>query len=139
MLHEMITGPIIAACIDVSRELGAGFTESVYHRALLICLSERGLSARSEVPLKVWFRGEVVGDFVADIVVEGKVIVELKAVSKLLPEHQAQLINYLEATGLEVGLLANFGTARAQVRRCERRSGRTVWVPESAAPGTRCE
>jgi GxxExxY protein len=133
MLHEELTGPTIAACIDVSRELGAGFTEAVYHNALLICLSQRGLSAGSKVPLKVWFRGEVVGDFVADIVLEGKVIIELKAVSKLLPEHQAQLINYLQATGLEVGLLVNFGTSRAEVRRCERRGGCAVWT--SGTPG----
>ena len=90
--------------------MGAGFLESVYGKALLLVLKERGLRAESQVPLKVSFRGQIVGDFFADIVVEGKVILELKAVKTLTPENSAQILNYLKATGKEVGLLVNFGT-----------------------------
>ncbi len=75
---------------------------------------------RSQVPLKVKFRGEVVGDFFADIMIDDKLIVELKAVKALLPEHQAQVINYLKATGTDVGLLVNFGTPKLEIKRLYR-------------------
>ena len=90
MLHEELTEKIIAACFDVSNELGAGFLESVYVKALLIALTDRGLMAQSQVPLKVKFRDHIVGDFYADIVVENRIILELKAVKNLAPEHQAR-------------------------------------------------
>lgn len=126
MKHRDLTSEIIAACYEVSRELGPGFLESVYQRALVIALSDRGLAVCREVPISVYFRGQAVGEFQADILVEGCVIVELKACERLAPEHQAQLINYLNASELEVGLLVNFGTASPEIRRCSRRerSGR---------------
>ncbi len=127
MQHEELTGEIIHACFVVAQDLGAGFVESVYHKALMIALEERGLSAESQVPLQVRFHGHVVGDFVADIVVGRAVLVELKAVRALQPEHQAQLINYLNATGTEVGLLINFGTAKPEIKRCRRTEGRMKW------------
>ncbi len=102
---------------DVSRELGAGFLESVYEKALLVALKQKGLNAVSQVPLQVKFRGAVVGEFYADILVEGKVVVELKAVKSILPEHKAQVINYLKATGIEVGLLINFGNPKLEYYR----------------------
>ena len=102
-------------------ELGAGFLESVYERALLLALRQKGLSVVSQHPIRVEFRGQSVGDFYADLFVEGKVIVELKAVKAIVPEHQAQVINYLKATGIEVGLLINFGSAKLQYRRFTRR------------------
>ena len=120
MLYEELTGRILEACFDVIKELGAGFLESVYERALLIALRQKGINARAQVPLSVRFRGEVVGEFFADLLVEEKVIVELKAVRALVPEHQAQLINYLKATGIEVGLLVNFGNPRLEYRRLHR-------------------
>ncbi|HEX9023672.1 MAG TPA: GxxExxY protein [Geobacteraceae bacterium] len=120
MLHEEITEKIIAACFDVSNELGAGFLESVYEKALLIALTDRGLGAQSQVPLQVTFRGQIVGDFFADIVVENKILLELKAVKDLAPEHQAQTINYLKATGIEIGLLVNFGNPKLEYRRFQR-------------------
>ncbi len=102
-------------------ELGAGFVESVYEKALLLALKQRGICAVNQHPLRVMFRNECVGDFYADIVVEGRVIVELKAVKALLPEHQAQIINYLNATGITVGLLVNFGNPRLEFKRFTRR------------------
>ncbi|MBT0652217.1 GxxExxY protein [Geobacter luticola] len=121
MLYEDLTKSILGACFEVMNELGAGFLESVYEKALMIALCDRGLAVHSQVPLSVLFRGEKVGEFFADIFVEGKVIVELKATKSLAPEHQAQLINYLNATGKEVGLLVNFGPTKLEYRRLERK------------------
>jgi GxxExxY protein len=107
--HRDLTERIIGAFYGVYNELGFGFLESVYHRAMLIALNDLGLTAESEVKLSVCFRGHVVGDFDADIFVERKVILELKAVEELCSAHEAQLINYLRASDIEVGLLLNFG------------------------------
>ncbi|MGI8965943.1 MAG: GxxExxY protein [Limisphaerales bacterium] len=120
MLHEELTGKILAASFDVMNELGAGFLESVYERALAIVLQERGLLIRIQHPLTVKFRGHSVGEFWADILVEEKVLVELKAVKALMPEHQAQLINYLKATQIPIGLLINFGNPKLEYRRLTR-------------------
>jgi len=92
MKHEKLTREILGACFEVINELGAGFVESVYENALIIALREKGLHAEKQQPLKVEFRGQVVGEFFADVLVEDEVIVELKAVKALLPEHQAQVI-----------------------------------------------
>ena len=120
LLYEELTSKIIEACFEVINELGAGFLESVYQQALLIVLAQKGLRARSQAPISVMFRGQSVGEFYADILVEDKVIVELKAVSALAPAHQAQVINYLKATGIEVGLLINFGQPRLEYKRLHR-------------------
>jgi GxxExxY protein len=120
MIHQELTKRILGACFEVANELGPGFLESVYEKALLIALAGRGLEAEAQVPLEVRFRGQTVGAFVADILVERKIIVEVKAVKALAPEHQAQLINYLNATGLEVGLLVSFGGPRVEWKRCHR-------------------
>ena len=118
--HEQITKSVIGCAFEVINELGAGFLESVYEKALLLVLRQKGLSAISQHPVRVMFRGECVGEFFADIFVEGKVIVELKAVKAIAPEHQAQIINYLNATGIEVGLLINFGNAKLEYKRFTR-------------------
>ena len=118
--HEQITRSVIGCAFAVINELGAGFLESVYEKALLLVLRQKGLSAISRYPVKVMFRGECVGDFYADIFVEEKVIVELKAVKAIAPEHQAQIINYLNATGVEVGLLINFGNPKLEYKRFTR-------------------
>ena len=120
MKYEELTSEIIATCFEVNKELGTGFLESVYEKALMIALRKHQLSAEAQVPLTVFFQGEVVGQFFADILVEQKVMLELKAVIHLLPEHQAQVINYLKATEIEVGLLINFGTPRVEVKRLYR-------------------
>ena len=107
--HRDLTEQIIGAFYDVYNELGFGFLESVYHKAMLIALADLGLCAESEVKLRVHFRERVVGEFDADIFVERKVIVELKAVDEFCAAHEAQTLNYLKASELEVGLLLNFG------------------------------
>jgi len=122
MLHEELTKLILEACFEVSKELGAGFLESVYEKSLIVALSHKGLSVASQVPMKVSFRGVVVGDFYADLFVEQKVLIELKAVSRVMPEHKAQVINYLNATGIDVGLLFNFGNPRLEYYRLHKRS-----------------
>ena len=121
LLYSKITAAIIGCAFDVSNELGAGFLESVYENALKIALRERGIHATSQVPLQVYFRGHLVGKFYADLLVADEVIVELKTVSSLAQQHEAQLINYLSATGTEVGLLINFGNPKVQYRRLTRR------------------
>ncbi len=120
MKHEKITKSVIGCAFEVINELGAGFLESVYEKALLLALRQRGLSAVVQYPIKVMFRGESVGDFFVDLLVEEKVIVELKAVKAIVPEHQAQIINYLNATGIEVGLLINFGNPKLEYKRFTR-------------------
>ena len=121
MLNEDLTHRILEACFEVSNELGAGFLESVYEKALVIALREKGLKAEAHVPQRVAFHGQIVGNFYADILVENAVILELKAVRALLPEHQAQILNYLKATGVDVGMLINFAKPRLEYRRFERR------------------
>ena len=117
LLHKEITERIIEACYEIANELGAGFLESVYEKALLVALGEKGIDAASQVPMAVSFRGQNVGEFFADIIVESKVVVEVKAVKRLLPEHSAQVINYLKATGMDVGLLVNFGGPKVEIKR----------------------
>ena len=114
MLHRELTEKILEAAFEVSKELGSGFLESVYERSMMIALLQKKITATQQVPLSVKFRGAIVGDFYADLLVEGKVVVELKAVTRILQEHKAQVINYLNATGIEVGLLINFGNPRLE-------------------------
>jgi len=101
----------------VHKELGHGFVEKVYKNALAIELQEMGVKCAVEVPLKVLYHEKVVGDYYADMIVDGKIIVEVKAVSDLEPVHEVQLVNYLKATGLRVGLLINFGQSVKVKRR----------------------
>ncbi len=115
--HGELTGIILECCFEVMNELGAGFLESVYKNALLIALRQRGLAVQIEQTYEVYFRQHKVGLYKADIVVEGTVIVELKCCKCLLPEHQAQAINYLTAAKLPVGLLVNFGQKDLEYKR----------------------
>jgi len=112
-----ITYQIRGAVFEVNRVLGHGFLEKVYEKALMIELSRRGLSVENQVRLKVIYKEEIVGEYFADLLVEGSVIVEIKAVTHLLKEHQAQLLNYLKATGIQVGLLVNFTSNKAEIKR----------------------
>ncbi len=125
MLHMELTEKILAACFEVSNELGAGFLESVYQNALMIAIQQKGLTVDCNYPIPVSFRGVVVGNFYADIVVDSKVIVELKAIEYLTPVHQAQVINYLKATGFDVGLLVNFGRPKLEFKRLHREAAST--------------
>ena len=109
LLYEDLTEKIIKCFYKVHDALGDGFLESVYEKALLIELEDAGFKAESQRSLTVYYKGRLVGDFKADIVIEDKIVIEIKAVSRLAPHHEAQLINYLKATGIKVGLLVNFG------------------------------
>ena len=109
MKHEDLTSKIIACAYKVHNTLGFGFLEAVYQNALLIELLKTGLRAEKEKKIQVYYDSQLVGDYMADIIVEEKVILELKSVRDLHPAHSAQLVNYLKATGIEVGLLLNFG------------------------------
>ena len=107
--HGFVTDQILRVFYEVYNELGHGFLESVYHHSLVLALNSVGLNVCSKVPIPVWFRGTRVGRFEADILVEKCVLLELKAVRTLDSSHRAQLLNYLRATEIEVGLLLNFG------------------------------
>jgi GxxExxY protein len=117
LLYEELSAKVLGACFEVMNELGAGFLEGVYQKALLIALQQKGIKAIPQFPLEVSFRGQVIGNYFADILVEDKIIIELKTVSVLIPEHQAQVINYLKATGIEVGLLVNFARPKLEYKR----------------------
>jgi GxxExxY protein len=117
MEHEEITHKVIGAAYKVFNELGFGFLESVYKNALAIELAKLRLKVEAERPLKVYYSGNVVGDFFTDLFVEDLVVVELKSVQKLSKEHGAQLVNYLKALKLDIGLLINFGPAGVEVQR----------------------
>ena len=118
-VHSELTEKIIRCVYDVFKELGSGFLEKVYENALMVRLQEIGLEAAQQVPLTIVFHGVCIGEYFADIVVEGKVILELKAISELARVHEIQLVNYLKATGKEVGLLINFGDTIKIVRRIQ--------------------
>jgi GxxExxY protein len=107
--HKQTPDMILKSFYEVYNELGDGFLESVYENALYIILTGYGLCVERQKDISVFFRGKIIGDFKADLIVNGKVIVELKAVRALDPTHEAQLINYQKATNIEVGLLLNCG------------------------------
>jgi GxxExxY protein len=117
MLYEELTRRILEACFEVSNELGSGYLESVYQNALMIAIKEKEFNVQAQAPLVVQFRGQAVGQFYADILVEGTVIVEIKAVSALTGEHQSQVINYLKGADKEIGLLVNFGRSKIEYKR----------------------
>jgi len=112
-----ITYKINGAVYEVNKVLGVGFLEKVYEKALLIELRGIGLKAECQVPIKVDYKGQVVGEYFADIVVEDKIILELKAVDSLQKIHEAQILNYLNATKYNIGLLINFRYPKAEIKR----------------------
>jgi len=114
---DRLTERIIGHAYRVSNALGIGFVEKVYENALVHLAQKDGLKVNQQHPIRVMFDGIVVGDFCVDMLVEGCILVELKAVSELASEHLAQALNYLRASGLEACLLINFGKTRIQVRR----------------------
>ena len=109
MLHEEITSQVIAAFYAVYNTLGYGFLEKVYENTLILELQKRGLRVLRQVPIQVHYEGVVVGKYFADLLIEGKVVVEIKAVEVIIKAHENQLVNSLKATDLEVGLILNFG------------------------------
>lgn len=114
--HTEVTDRIIKAFYKVYNSLGYGFLEKVYENSLLLELKSQSLNVLAQAPIRVLYEGQLVGQYTADLLVEDKVIVEIKAVKMLVAEHEAQLLNYLKATTVEVGLLLNFGP-KAEVKR----------------------
>jgi len=117
MKHEDITRKIIGCAYHVHNRLGFGFLESVYRRAMIIELKKAELTVEEEKALKVYYDGEVGGDFYADLLVEDEIVVELKSVQHLVKEHEVQLVNYLTCLNLDIGLLINFGPSGVDVKR----------------------
>jgi len=115
--YQALSEKITQAAFTVHNTLGTGFLEKVYENAMRIELGNAGLNVVQQAPLQVIYEGTIVGEYFADLIVEEKIILELKAVSLILPIHEVQLVNYLKSTGLEIGLLINFASARVEVRR----------------------
>lgn len=115
--HSQLTSLILSSCFEIMNELGIGFLEAVYKNSLYFALKEKGLVVETEKSFEVYFKKQKVGLYKADIVVENLIVVELKCCKSLLPEHQAQVINYLTAAKLPVGLLVNFNNKQVEYKR----------------------
>ena len=120
LLHEDLTYAIIGAAMEVHRTLGPGFLEAVYHQAMAYELELQRIPFASQTQLPVQYKGRAIGHYVADLVLEDKIILELKAVSQLSAAHEAQAHNYLAATGLHLAILLNFGASSLEYRRIVR-------------------
>jgi GxxExxY protein len=108
---------IIGMAMDIHNRLGSGFLEKVYENAMMVLLNRAGIKAEQQAPIKVYFDGAVVGDYYADILVENKIILELKVADRLTDVNRAQTLNYLKATGLRLAILINFGKQRLESER----------------------
>jgi GxxExxY protein len=117
LIEKDLTYKIRGAVFEVHRQLGSGYLEKVYQRALMLELAEAGLTCQEQHPISVNYKGQIVGDYFADILVENKIILEIKAQQQLKSEHQSQIINYLKATEINLGLLINFTYPKAQIER----------------------
>ena len=117
MEYREITETIIGCAYRVYNKMGFGFLESVYEKCLLIELRKAGLDAESQKPITVYYEDEIVGEFVADIIVNNTIILELKSVRRIIEAHEVQLVNYLVATGKPVGLILNFGETKVEIKR----------------------
>jgi len=114
---DTITGKIIACAYTVSNTLGSGFLEKVYENAMIIELRENELTVEAQKPLDVKYKGHLIGEYYADLVVEEKIIIELKAAKQIENSHKAQLINYLNACNIRYGLILNFGNPKVEIKR----------------------
>src|SRR6266481_7484884 len=121
--HRELTDKVIGVFFDVYNEMGHGFLESVYENAIALALTDNSFDVKRQISIPVWFRGQKVGDFVADMLVENSVLLELEAVRVLEASHESQILNYLRATDLEVGLLLNCGV-KPQFKRFAYDNGR---------------
>ncbi len=117
MEYEKVTETIIGCAYRVYNKMGFGFLESVYEKCLLIELRKADLDTETQQPITVYYEGEVVGEFIADIMVNDAVIIELKSVRRIIKAHEIQLVNYLVATGKPVGLVLNFGERKVEIKR----------------------
>jgi len=114
---NLISEKIINCAFEVSNKLGAGFLEKVYENAMVIELSRTGLSVKQQAPIQIYYDEYIIGDYIADLFVEDKIIVELKTVKSVENIHQAQLLNYLKATGAQLGLIINFYNPKVEIKR----------------------
>ena len=117
MEYKDVTETIIGCAYRVYNKMGFGFLESVYQKCLLIELRKAGLDMESQKPITVYYDDEIVGEFVADIIVNDTIILELKSVRRVIKAHEVQLVNYLVSTGKPVGLILNFGERKVEVKR----------------------
>ena len=117
MLAEDLSYVVRGCVYEVYRQLGCGFLEKVYEKALLTELKLQGVQAESQVPIAVLYKNEVVGEYFADLVVEATIILELKAQQKIVPANEAQLLNYLKASNIRLGMLVNFAFPKASIKR----------------------
>jgi len=131
--HADISEIIIGCCFEVMKELGSGFLENVYKNALFIAMKESELTVLVEQSFEVVFRNRKIGKYIADLIVENLIVIELKCCKTLLPEHQAQVINYLKASGLPVGFLVNFGNQKLEYKRLYTNEFK-IWEFDKEAP-----
>ncbi|OHC07187.1 MAG: GxxExxY protein [Planctomycetes bacterium RIFOXYB12_FULL_42_10] len=117
MEHKNVTETVIGCAYRVYNKMGFGFLESVYEKCLLIELHKAGMDAEAQKPITVYYDDEIVGEFVADIIVNDTIILELKSVRRVVKAHEVQLVNYLVATGKPIGLILNFGESKVEVKR----------------------
>jgi GxxExxY protein len=127
LLHKELTDKILKTYYDVYNELGFGFLEKVYQNSMFIELNYRGFQVEAQKRIKVFYKGYEVGEYYADLVVDGHVIIELKAAEYMVKEFEIQLINYLRGTSIEVGLLLNFGKKPEFVRKVFENSRKTLY------------
>lgn len=125
LLYGDLTYKVIGLGMQVHTTLGHGYLEKVYENSLMVLFRKTGIFAEQQTPIKVWFEGEIVGDYCADILVERKLILELKVADRIHPIHKAQTLNYLKATGLELALILNFGASSFEHHRLINRLSKT--------------
>ena len=135
--HSELTEQIIGAFYTVYSTLGYGFLENIYVKALMIELNRRGIKVNDELPIQVYYLGQIIGEYYADIIVNELVILEIKAVKSLAVEHEAQLLNYLKATPYEVGLLLNFGPKPETKRRSFDNTRKEWWIVQNKLKSTK--
>lgn len=117
ILHKDLSYKIVGLAMQIHSELGFGFLEKVYENSMMVLFRRENIMAKQQVPISVSFDGEIVGDYYADIVIEDKIILELKAIEKITDAHKAQALNYLKATGLKLAIIINFGKQRLEYER----------------------
>jgi GxxExxY protein len=117
IIHKELSYKIVGCGMEVHSKLGPGFLEKVYENSLMLLLRKEGISSKQQAPVKVRFEGELVGEYRADILVDEKIILELKMVDKIVDVHRAQMLHYLRATGLKLGMILNFGKKNFEYER----------------------
>ncbi len=117
ILYKELSYKIVGLAMQVHTELGYGFLEKVYENALMIALRESEVKAEQQIPIKVYYHGQIVGEYVADILIDDCIILELKAQDRIIENHKAQTLNYLKATGLKLAILLNFGKHKLEYER----------------------